>query len=115
MRRHDQFFLTESLLQANFGCILVLRALETIVDELCFVPVGYLVFGRFAVEESFEFGLGGARMTLEETTDVDEEDAVVDEFPSGYGGSVDVHGGGWVALRWLVGSWLEMEMVLWRS
>lgn len=102
MRWNYQSPLIQSLLQADFGCVLVFGSLQAIVDELCFVEMRDLILGRPAVEESLDISGRGSRVTLQVAANVDEEQIVVDEFSSDDGWRVRVHvgpDGEWVGLR----------------
>jgi hypothetical protein len=80
MRRYREFLLAESLLQADFCGVLVLRALQAVVYQLCLVPVRDLIFWCFAFEIRLELACGSACMALEGTANVDKESVVIDEL-----------------------------------
>jgi hypothetical protein len=91
MRRNHQFLLIQCLLQADFGGVLVFGSLQAVVDQLCFVEMRDLVFGRLAVEEGLDVSERGSRVAFEVAAGVDEEHIVVDEFSSDDGWRVCVH------------------------
>jgi hypothetical protein len=61
------------------------------VDQLRFVEMRDLVFGRLAIEKSLDVSERGSRVAFEVTAGVYEEDIVVDKLSSDDGWRVGVH------------------------
>jgi hypothetical protein len=87
--RDREFLLTQCLLQPDFRCVLVFRALKSVVYQLRLVPMSDLIFGCFAVEKHLDLACRGACMAFEGSADVDDQSVVVDELATddGWGGS----------------------------